>query len=85
MKNHIYEFVVAGGGDRSVGIPDVEAEITIKTNVVFELHDIEDVKDSLALIFDVPKGCIGTKEEYEKYCQEEREAFFAFCDKKGVK
>ncbi len=70
-----YEFVVAGGGDRSVGIPDVEASITINTNIEFADHDIDDIRESLALIFDVPKGCVGTKEEYEKYCKEESEFY----------
>ncbi len=70
-----YEFVVAGGGDRSVGIPDVEASITINTNVELADDDITYLKESLAQVFDVPKGCVGTKEEYDKYCKEESDFY----------
>jgi hypothetical protein len=88
MRDHTYEFVVMGGGDRNVGIPDAEAEITIKTNCIFEPHDIEDLKEAMALVFDVPKGCVGTKAEWEKHCQEERDeerdAFFEFCAERKI-
>ena len=54
-------FYITGGGDPSVGIPDVEAVVTIDDNIVEEAT--EDWKEFLADMYDVPKEIIKTKEE----------------------
>lgn len=57
---------VYGGGDSSVGIPNVDSEIIIKDNFL-DKHDkeaIDFLKKSLAEFYDVPLSAINTELEY---------------------
>ena len=60
------QFFINGGGDSSVGLADVEAEVTFSDNIDWEEKDIDDMKDFLREFYDVPITCVKTKEEYDK-------------------
>lgn len=74
--NKTLKFRINGGGDHSVGIPDVDAEITIKENVIeFSDEDITRWKEFLAEHYDIPQGCVMTQEEYDEMLRLEEKYF----------
>jgi len=70
------KFIVNGGGDWSVGIPDIDAEITIEENLVcFSDEYIKDWKRMISNLYDIPDSCVYTEEEWEKMIKAEEEYF----------
>lgn len=59
------EFVVFGIGDESVGIGHIDARVTFEDNLIsYGEYMIEEIKDALASLYDVPKRCVYTKAEW---------------------
>jgi hypothetical protein len=71
-------FKIDGGGDRSVGIQDTHATVTIEDNFTeLDKTQQELMREFLREFYDIPKhmGAVLTLEEYEKQQEQER-AFF---------
>ena len=68
------KFILCGGGDNSVGIPDIEAEITVEDNLNrdgIEIMDFNiDWKTFLSEYYDVPIKNVLTEEEDNKEWEE---------------
>ena len=60
-------FIVEGGGDREVGIADVNATITIEDNYTDEDDEqlVKNWKEFLAEYYDVSEKCVFTQKEYD--------------------
>lgn len=71
-------FKVDGGGDRSVGINDTHATITIEDNFTeVDKAQQELMREFLREFYDIPKhmGAVLTLEEYEKEQQAEQKYY----------
>ena len=74
MNRETLKFRIYGGGDYSVGIPDVDAVITIEENVFyFTKEDIDRWREMLAEFYDVHKGRVMTQEEWDEMLRLEEE------------
>ena len=74
MNKKELKFRIYGGGDYSVGIPNVNAEITIKENVIyFSDEDIDRWRETIAEFYDIHKGCVMTQEEWDERLRLEEE------------
>lgn len=61
-------FIIRGGGDPDVGIPDVEASVTIEENLPEVTEEyINDWKEKLSDFYDLPQKFIKTGEEYATF------------------
>ena len=60
-------FIVEGGGDREVGITDINATITIKDNYSDEDDEqwVKNWKEFLTEYYDVSENLVFTKKEYD--------------------
>jgi len=76
-------FIVNGGGDMSVGIPDTHATITVKDNFSeLDKTQMELFREFLREFYDIPKGRgeVQTLEEYEQQ-EAEEQLFYAEMNK----
>jgi len=71
------KFIIYGGGDSDVGIPNCESEITIKDNFIGKMEDteIQNWKEFLAEYYDIDKKHIYTEEEQKIEEESEREHY----------
>ena len=72
-------FIVCGGGDRTIGIPNIEAEITVEDNLSrdgVETRDFTiDWKTFLSEYYDVPIKAVITEEEIKNLDEGREEEF----------